>query len=696
MNTPVLNRSSTPTLRCLPAQWGRAWFVAAFIGVGATCNVGRAGDLPAASGSEAGQGTPGHWAFQTPVRPAVPQVKNRRWVRNPIDAFVLARLESEGITPSPEAERRTLVRRLYLDLLGLPPSPEAVRDFVDDPSPRAYERLVDSLLGSPHFGERWGRHWLDLARYADSSGYQVDRPRPAAYHFRDWVINSLNDDQAFDQFTIEQLAGDLLPNATTDQIVAAGFHRMTLSNHEDGVDAEEFDCKAKVDRVSTTGTVWLGLTLGCAECHNHKYDPITQREFYQLYSFFNNADEVEVPVVASAPEGDRPEGKLVGPERSRSGSTWEPEPKPRPARNRETKRQPARRRVADTPAGTVAALSFRERTNTPQAFVHVRGDFLRRGEVVGPGTPAVLPRLQARASGADRLDLARWIVDPANPLTARVFVNQFWLHLFGRGLVNTPEDFGTRGEMPSHPALLDWLAVAFASESEEKPGAPPALGWSRKGLIRLIVTSATYRQSSCARPELQTRDPLNILLARQGRLRVESEVLRDLNLAAGGLLNEQVGGPSFHPYLPEDLKQLGSAGAFSWVDTEGPEKYRRGLYIYAQRTVPYPTAMTFDQADPTRCCAQRERSDTPLQALTLMNHGLFIECAQGLARRLMESSSADAASRIRRGFEISVGRPPAKDECERLLELRRQLPEPGGWVALSQVLLNLDEFMTRE
>jgi hypothetical protein len=619
-------------------------------------------------------------------------------VRNPIDAFVLARLESEGITPSPEAERRTLIRRLYLDLLGLPPSPEAVRDFVDDPSPRAYERLVDSLLGSPHFGERWGRHWLDLARYADSSGYQVDRPRPAAYHFRDWVINSLNDDQPFDQFTIEQLAGDRLPNATPDQIVAAGFHRMTLSNHEDGVDAEEFDCKAKVDRVSTTGTVWLGLTLGCAECHNHKYDPITQREFYQLYSFFNNADEVEVPVVASAPEGERPEAKLVGPERSRSGSTWEPEPKPRPARNREAKRQPARRRVVDTTAGTgtAAALSFHERTNTPQAFVHVRGDFLRRGEVVGPGTPAVLPRLQARASGADRLDLARWIVDPANPLTARVFVNQVWLHLFGRGLVNTPEDFGTRGELPSHPALLDWLAVAFASESEEKPGAPPALGWSRKGLIRLIVTSTTYRQSSCARPELQTRDPLNILLARQGRLRVESEVLRDLNLAAGGLLNEQMGGPSFHPYLPEDLKQLGSAGAFSWVDTEGPEKYRRGLYIYAQRTVPYPTAMTFDQADPTRCCVQRERSDTPLQALTLMNHGLFIECAQGLARRLMEGSPADAASRIRRGFEITVGRPPAQAECERLLELRRQLPEPGGWVALSQVLLNLDEFMTRE
>jgi len=245
--------------------------------------------------------------------------------------------------------------------------------------------------------------------------------------------------------------------------------------------------------------------------------------------------------------------------------------------------------------------------------------------------------------------------------------------------------------------LLDWLAVAFASESEEKPGAPPALGWSRKGLIRLIVTSATYRQSSCARPELQTRDPLNILLARQGRLRVESEVLRDLSLAAGGLLNEQVGGPSFHPYLPEDLKQLGSAGAFSWVDTEGPEKYRRGLYIYAQRTVPYPTAMTFDQADPTRCCVQRERSDTPLQALTLMNHGLFIECAQGLARRLMESSpAADGASRIRRGFEITVGRPPSQAEGERLLELRRQLPEPGGWVALSQVLLNLDEFMTRE
>jgi hypothetical protein len=649
-----------------------------------------------------------HWAFVAPARPAIPLVKNGRWMRNPIDHFVLARLEKEHFAPAPEADRHTLIRRLHLDLLGLPPTPEQVRAFLSDNAPDAYERLVDSLLDSPHFGERWGRHWLDLARYADSSGYQVDRPRPFAWVYRDWVINAINDDLPFDQFTVEQLAGDLLPGASLEQKAAAGFHRLTLMNHEDGVDQEEFRCKAKVDRVNVTGTAWLGLTLGCAECHNHKYDPISQREFYQLYAFFNNAQEVDAPIAPQTNQTVQTKSS-AGPGASRL---------------------PVRHHRIEPQGTNAAAESFAENAAPARAFIHVRGDFLRKGEEVKAGTPAVLPRLICRKSDPDRLDLARWIVDPAHPLTARVAVNHVWQHLFGRGLVNTPEDFGTRGERPSHPELLDWLAVAFSSPShcENKPpnaergtrNAEPGLAWSRKALIKLIVTSATYRQSSNFRPELAERDPQNILLAHQNRLRVESEIIRDLSLAVSGLLKDDLGGPSFHPHMPDDVKKFGAAGAFSWTDTEGPEKYRRGLYIFAQRTVPYPTSMTLDQADPTQTCPRRERSNTPLQALTLLNHGLFVECAQALGKRLLQMPARTPRDRLERAVELCLARPPTRAELDRLEKLflnqlaiartdptasatltgldrtQPRLAEAASLVALSQVLLNLDEFMTRE
>ncbi len=601
-----------------------------------------------------------HWAFNTPVRPPAPKVENRRWPRNPIDAFVLAKLEREGVEPSPEADRFTLVRRLYLDLIGLPPTPEQVRAFLADRRPDVYERLVDSLLASPHFGERWGRHWLDLARYADSEGYQLDHPRPHAYVFRDWVIDSFNRDQPFDQFTVEQLAGDLLPDATREQMIATGFHRNTLMNHEDGVDAEEFRCKAKVDRVATTGTVWLGLTLGCAQCHSHKYDPISQREFFQFYAFFNQAQEADI----SAPN----------------------------TRDRNAKAQ-----------------AFRELTNAPPTRVHIRGDFLRPGEEVQPATLTVLHPFRPRGAGADRLDLARWLVESANPLTARVAVNYCWQHLFGRGLVNTPEDFGTRGEPPSHPELLDWLATEFLQR-----------GWSRKAMIKLMVTSAAYRQSSHARPELNTRDPLNTLLARQNRFRLESEIVRDTFLAAGGLLNPEIGGPSFRPQTPPEFKVLGGAGAFVWNDSAGPERYRRGLYIFSQRTVPYPTAMTFDQANSSESCPRRERSNTPLQALTLLNHGIFFECAQGLARRMRALPGSDMRAKISQGFVLCLGRQPGTRELARLEKLyederrlavqcadaarvagdakpeQADVAEAAALVTVAQVMLNLDEFVTRE
>ena len=586
-----------------------------------------------------------HWAFQPPQRPSFPKVKNHRWPRNAIDTFILAQLEHEGFTPSPEADRNTLLRRLCLDLLGLPPTPEQVSAFREDRRPDAYERLVEDLLASPHFGERWGRHWLDLARYADSEGYQIDRARPHAYVYRDWVIDAINTDLPFDQFTVEQLAGDLLPNASVGQKTAVGFHRNTLMNYEDGTDAEEFRCKAKVDRVSTTGTVWLGLTVGCAECHSHKYDPISQREFYQLYAFFNNADEVEVP----APQLRDPNAR---------------------------------------------AQSFAGRTNAPAARVHIRGDFLRPGDEVRPGGIAALHPFAPRGAQADRLDLARWLVDPANPLTARGAVNHLWQHLFGRGLVNTAEDFGVRGEPPSHPELLDWLATEFRLR-----------GWSRKALLKLIVTSATYRQSSGVREELRERDPLNVWLARQNRFRLEAEIVRDTHLAAGGRLNPELGGPSFRPRTTDEFKALGGAGAFTWADDTGPALRRRGLYIFAARTVPYPTSVTFDQANPSECCARRERSNTPLQALTLLNHSVFFESAQGLARRMSAFLAETPRAKIEHGFGICFGRPPARAELDRLERLYEQEQptgrKPGGgpsaaFIAVAQVMLNLEEFATRE
>ena len=652
-----------------------------------------------------------HWAFVVPIQPKPPSVRNHRWVRNGIDSFILARLEKEGLQPSPEADRYTLARRLSLDLTGLPPEPEQVRALVSDQRSGAYERLVDELLASPHFGERWGRHWLDLARYADTEGYQIDKPRPHAYVYRNWVIDSFNRDQPFDQFTIEQLAGDLLPNATVEQRMATGFHRNTLMNHEDGTDREEFRCKAKVDRVSTTGTVWLGLTVGCAECHDHKYDPISQREFYQLYAFFDGAEEMDI----SAPQAReieqfQREKKVWQEELARLSAAQAEVAKTNAALAEQINQRIAACKKLEPSYADAKAQIFIESTNAPRTYLHVRGDFLRKGDAVQPGVLSALHSFKPRKSDRpDRLDLARWLVDPSNPLSARVAANHFWQHLFGYGPVRTPDDFGVRGESPTHPELLDWLATEFI-----------ARGWSRKAMIKLIVMSSTYRQSSRVRSELLERDPTNLLWARQNRLRLESEVVRDAFLAASGLLNREIGGPSFRPFLPEDVKKLGTAGAFQWEDSTGLARYRRGLYIFAQRTVPYPVSMTFDQANPSETCTRRERSNTPLQALTLLNHGIFVECAQALGKRLDSEFNGSTREKITRGFELCLARQPSREELRRLEKLcadarvaAQQAPdsaaqltgltgaltkraEAAAWIVLAQTLLNLEEFITRE
>ena len=678
-----------------------------------------------------------HWSFQ-PVRLPLPPVSSAA-VLHPVDAFVREGLTLRGLTPSPEADRTALIRRLYLDLLGLPPRPQETAEFIDDPQPDAYERLLDRLLASPHFGERWGRHWLDLARYADSDGYEKDLPRPHAWRWRDWVIDAFNRDLPFDQFTVEQLAGDLLPGATLDQRIATGFHRNTLTNKEGGADKQEDRDKQLVDRTNTTGAVWLGLTVGCAQCHSHKYDPISRREYYQLYAFFNAADEQDLSVATAAQLQEHARLKAAHDvarqplaEAVRQYSEAQPadalltlEQKKKEKADPELQKLEAALAKFDAagpkpPAELAMILS--ESAKPSPTNIHVRGDFLRLGAEVQPAGLSVLnplkigsgssasERSSAATSRPNRLDLAKSIVDEANPLTRRVAVNRIWQHLFGRGIVDPPDDFGVQGSKPSHPELLDWLATEM-----------PRRGWSRKEMIRLIATSATYRQSSRTRTELNAIDPKNVWLARQNRFRLEGEIVRDLALSVSGLLDDRIGGESIRPPLPSGVADLGYAGSVKWAESKGGDRYRRGCYIFFQRTVPYPLLMTFDSSDSNASCARRERSNTPLQSLTLLNDPAFFECARAFGIRLDREVTGDPTTRSREAFRWTTGRELDLAELETLVRLyeetRRQLQRqpndataivagattPSGSavdlaasIAFSRILLNLDEFFTRE
>ena len=577
-----------------------------------------------------------HWAYQPIVTPVAPKVRQTGWVRTPIDAFVLSRLEQAGLAPSAEADRSTLIRRLSLDLRGIQPTPEEARAFVADDSPEAWSQWVERFLAAPQFGERWGRHWLDLARFAESDGYENDNPRPNAWRYRDWVIQAMNTDLPYDQFTLAQLAGDLLAGGGPPERVAAGLHRNTLYNSAGGADGEEFRTRAVKDRTAVTATVWLGLTWACAECHTHKYDPIAQREYYQLYAFFNNAEPDQ-------------EGEVA---------------------------------------------TFRESERTTR--VHRRGNFLDPGAEVQPGVPAFLPPLKSRGQRPDRLDLARWLMSEDQPLTPRVAVNAVWQHLFGVGLVATADNWGVRGEPPSHPELLDWLAAEFAG----RPGCARLVeSWSRKSLIRLIVNSAVYRQSSRLTQDSPVDDPGNRLLWRQNRLRLEAEAIRDVALSASGLLVSDMGGPSIQPTLPRGLGQLSELKNERFQETAG-NPYRRGLYVHTQRTFPYPLFATFDGADGNSCLVMRDRSTTPLQALTLLNDPAMDECARRLGSRIREST-LDETARLKLAFELCVARPPEPEERAILTELvtvLRQLSssEEAVWQGVARAVLNLEETITRE
>ncbi|MBT6157204.1 MAG: DUF1549 domain-containing protein [Planctomycetaceae bacterium] len=893
-----------------------------------------------------------HWSYQPIVRPDVPKPDGAAWVKNPIDAFVLDRLNGRGIKPSPETDRYTLIRRLSLDLLGLPPTPEDVDEFVADKSPDAYENLVDRMLQSPHFGERWGRHWLDKARYADSDGYEKDRPRPNAWRWRDWVIDAVNRDMPFDQFTVEQLAGDLLPDASESQKLATAFHRQTLTNTEGGTDQEQFRVEAVFDRVETTGTVWLGLTVGCSRCHSHKYDPIPQREFYQLFAFFNNGDETNTNVrisdeaverfnknkathdvavkelqqsleaartklapglakwiesqigkttgwtVAEAAElksaggatftkqkdgsyllgGKNPASDTYtvtlrtklnhisgirletlpdkslpasGPGRVKHGNFVLSEVSVTARPNGQEKHAPVEltRAAADfeqpgsggKPSWTAAAtldgkadtgwaispqfgklhtIVFETKENvgiengetelvitlshqygsqhtigrlrisltsdqrpvnidglpkniadilavaadkrdakqqrellvyftdrdaavqqlkkqlaaltkkapkSPYMAVRViaqrsanprkthifrRGEFLQPTVEVQPDILEILHPFKPRKQETvpDRLDLARWLMSPENPLTPRVAVNHVWEHLFGRSLVPTMNDFGSRGDKSTHPKLLDWLASEYIR-----------LGWSRKALIKTVVMSATYRQSSAHRPELADIDPQNRLLYRQNRPRVEAEIIRDLSLSAGGLLSRKIGGPSVFPPLPPDIAALSYANSFRWTTSKGEDRYRRGMYTFFKRTAPHPNLTTFDCPDGNTTSIDRQSSNTPLQALVTMNNEVFIEASQAMARRLLKVKLKDDNARLAYGIRICVARQPTKQEQSQFAGLLSAAKtwygehnddaiklvgsyavdgvspaDNAAWVATARVMLNMDEFFTRE
>jgi mono/diheme cytochrome c family protein len=861
-----------------------------------------------------------HWAFVAPQRPALPRVMDPAWGRNPIDRFILARLEKEGLRPAPEADRPTLIRRLSLDLLGLLPSPQEVADFVNDRQPGAYERLVERLLASPHYGERQARHWLDLARYADSNGYTIDGKR-SIWPWRDWVIAAFNADMPFDRFTTLQLAGDLLGQPSRDQLVATGFHRNTSFNEEGGTNPEQFRVERTVDRTNTTGTVWLGLTVGCAQCHDHKYDPISQKEYYQLYAFFNSTNEPELPLptakqaqklkelnaelarAKSAPaprpksreelaklvgeleketnggwrviypkaimseqgatftaledrsvlaggkvgpsdtyvvQGVAPETGTVtavrlealthpslpqrGPGRASNGNfvlsqlVFETDGVPHPFRKAIADHSQAGYDVSDALRGdphkgwAVNAGDPKERNvdreavfylkrphlvREGQAFVftlrfsqvpasyplgrfriaitfasprflelplgaqqivltdrrqrrpadmerlqkalsrnaalseqvarlrkeiqalqgrldstlilratdrprptHIlkRGDFLAPGEAVEPGTLAVLPPVQ-RAAGfipavaspaaatPTRLDLARWLVSPQNPLTDRVVVNRIWQQYFGKGLVETENDFGTQGSPPTHPELLDWLATEFVRQ-----------GWGVKAMHRLIVTSAVYRQASRERPELRQKDPGNRLLGRQHRLRLEAEIIRDAALSASGLLSRKLGGPGVYPPQPPEIFAF-TQNNHPWPESKGPDRYRRGLYTFIWRQSQHPLLATFDAPDAQAACTRRNRSDTPLQALHLANDPTFMEIARALAGRVLREGPSDDAGRVEYAFQLCFSRQPSPAERSRLLaylEQQRQADPGQAWALVARVLLNLDEFITRE
>jgi Protein of unknown function (DUF1553)/Protein of unknown function (DUF1549)/Planctomycete cytochrome C len=715
------------------------------------------------------QGAPyaAHWSYVKAARPPLPAVKQPAWPRNEIDYFILPRLEREGLAPMPEADRAALIRRASLDLTGLPPTLAEVEQFTADADPQAYEKLIDRLLEKQSYGEHWAHAWLDLARYADSSGYADDPPR-TIWPFRDYVIRALNANKPLDQFTIEQIAGDLLSNPTEEQLIATAFHRNTLTNNEGGTNDEEFRNVAVVDRVNTTLAVWMGTTMACAQCHSHKYDPITQQEYFRFFAFFNNTEDAdkrdESPILsmfsaeqqrqkaAWQAETSTLEKALASqtPELLNGQARWEeefpsdelellvtpdailailktPAGERSEAHQAELKkhylsvapaRRPERQRLAQLkkqladqkPSATVPIMKELPAEKRRVTKLQHRGNYLDVGEQVHEGTPACFPSLPGGAP-SNRLEMARWLVDENNPLTARVFANRFWEQIFGIGIVATSEEFGSQGDLPTHPELLDWLATELVR-----------LKWDQKAFLKLIVTSAAYRQSSRVTPELMARDPDNRLLARGPRVRLSAEMVRDQALAVSGLLSAKMYGPPVKPPQPTLGLNAAFGSAVDWQPSMGDDRYRRALYTTWRRSNPYPSMATFDAPNREVCTLRRVRTNTPLQALVTLNDPVYIEAAQSLARKIV-AGGASPQERASLAFRTCLARAPHNDEGQRLLALYEQaladfqadsesakkmatdplgaapeganIAELAAWTVVSNVLLNLDEMLMK-
>ncbi len=713
-----------------------------------------------------------HWAYVPPVAAPMPNVSQTAWPKDGLDRFVLARLEAERLTPSPEADCATLTRRASLDLIGLPPAAEETDRVCQAGDSNAYPALVDRLLASPRFGERWSAMWLDLARYADSRGYEADLYR-TMWPYRDWVIKAFNTDVPFDRFTIEQLAGDLLPSPTNDQLVATAFHRNTMTNNEGGTDDEEHRVASVIDRVNTTWTVWQGTTMGCAQCHGHPYDPFRQEDYYRSFALFNNTADwdqpEEYPVHPDFPEAkrkaghaafgqlaalDRDEDSLAGQaELGPARRAWEArlsDPKVagridgewlaevlRVSKLAEGDRSPSQRALmrlafaagSDDPRFVVIRRRRDQSTRTMneqspimtpvlrelpsdrrrRTRLFERGNFLTPGPDVQPGVPASLGA-GLDPNHADRLGLAQWLVSRNNPLTARVIVNRFWEQLFGTGLVETTEDFGTQGTPPSNQRLLDWLAVQFQDTD----------GWRVKALLRRIVLSATYRQSSRLTPVLAARDPDNRLLGRGPRFRLSAEQIRDQALFVSGLLSTTMYGPSVMPPQPEGVWHRPYSGE-KWEPAAGDARYRRALYTLWKRTAPYPSLVAFDSPSREFCVSRRTRTNTPLQALVTMNDPAFFEAAQAVARRLLGRDPADPSPAavddyIDKAYRLALQRPPEPAVLNSLRDLYQKAaahyaghpadvmkltgttddPGAAALTVVANAILNLDAVVTKD
>ena len=645
-----------------------------------------------------------HWGFELPRRP---KIGFSDWTKNGIDYLVERRLKKMGLKPARPATRHLLIRRLSLDLTGLPATLDEVDTFVNDDSPESIEKLVDRLLASPTYGERWARIWLDLARYADSAGYAQD-PLRNIWRYRDWVIDAINQNMPFDQFTIEQLAGDLLEDPSQMQRLATAFHRNTMTNSEGGTDNEEFRNAAVIDRVNTTMQVWMGLTMACAQCHSHKYDPISQEEYYRFFAVFNNTADAdrpdESPLLAEYDAATRK--RLADLQKARATIQALPEND----ESKEKKLSEIDNQIKGLPKTTTPIFRELPSGKRRETHVQVRGNFRVKGEQVSPGVPSAFHPLLAER--ADRLAIANWLMDPANPLTARVTVNRIWEQFFGIGLVETSEDFGLQGMPPSHPELLDFLATELIR-----------LRWDTKKLAKLIVMSATYQQSAAVSEELAQRDPRNRLLARGPRFRLPAEMIRDQALAISGLLSTKMHGPSVQPVQPKLGLRSAFGGTTDWEPSRGEDRFRRGLYTQWRRTTPYPSMITFDAPSREVCTVRRIATNTPLQALVTLNDPVFVEASQSFARRILREGPADLEGRIRMAMRACLARHPSALEVARIEQLFHQLfakyqnlpreakligsdpigPIPpnldqvelAAWTVIANVLLNLDEVLAR-